>query len=283
VWEFAVEATGIDLARPLDGVTLDDLVHLIAEAGVVVLPDQVLTDEQQIAVSRQLGTLETYPASSYLQPSSHPEIAVISNVDPATDELLPPLDRRSAYNDSNVLWHSDSSFRAVPAAISILSAREIPLAGGNTEFADMRPPWDELSKDEKVRLQHRTALHSLLYSRRRLGGFEFTEAEKAKTKTVRQPLVRVHPVTGRKALYLGAHIGPIDGFSESESDTLVAELQGRGTRDVEIYSHRWRTNDVVIWDNRSVLHRASPYLQGTHRRVLHRTVVAEPGPLVEQF
>lgn len=280
--KFGAELRGIDLTRDLDEHVIDAVQHLIAEAAVVVIPDQALDDDQQIAFSRRLGPLEAYPAVEYLTQSKHRQIAVVSNVDPETDRLMPPLDRRRAYNDANALWHSDSSFRAVPAAMSILSAREVPPSGGNTEFADMRLPWDALPVDRKSELSRLVARHSLSYSRRRLSGFTFNEGEERAVQSVRQPLVRVHPVSGRRALYLGAHIGPIEGISDEESSALVNELQALGTRDDLIYSHQWRANDVVIWDNRSVLHRATPYLQNTYRRVMHRTVVAEPRPLIEQ-
>jgi len=280
---FAVEVTGVNLAKCADDdQTLEAIADVAAREGVVVVRDQQLVDEQQIAFSRKLGPLETYPKREYLAPSSHPEIAPVSNVDATTGELMPPLDRRMAYNDSNVLWHSDSSFRTIPAVLSLLSAREIPPSGGNTEFADMRIVWDELTDVEKVRVAPLVAEHSLLYSRKRLGRFDYTDAEKQKLRIVYQPIVRLHPVTGRRAIYVGSHIGPIQGLTPEESERLVSDLLARGTRQDRIYSHEWRPNDLVIWDNRSVLHRATPYFQNAHRRIMHRTTTSEGGPLIAE-
>jgi alpha-ketoglutarate-dependent 2,4-dichlorophenoxyacetate dioxygenase len=281
--DFAVELSGVDLTTTLEPELVESILRLIADAGVLVIRDQPVTDTEQIRFSSRLGPLETYPSRDYLTSSAHPEIAVVSNVDPTTDEVMPPLDRRRAYNDANALWHSDSSFRAIPAAMSILSGREVPPSGGDTHFADMRIAWNSLSEDERSALAGRVGRHSLAYSRRRLSGFDFSQREAEQVvNTVRQPLVRTHPVNARCALFLGAHLGQIEGMSDEESQEAADRWQRPATAEDRIYVHRWRRGDIVIWDNRSVLHRATPYLANQHRRVMHRTVVAETGPLIEQ-
>lgn len=279
---FAVEVTGVDLSRPVDDTTLAALVDLIAREAVVVVRDQDLNDEQQVNFSQRLGRLETFPTRGYLTASQYPQIAVVSNVDPATGQLMPPADRRMTYNDANALWHSDSSFRKVPAVMSLLSARQIPPSGGNTEFADMRVVWDELPDARKAHLEKLVAEHSLMYSRRRLGQFEYSASEQKELKPVRQPLVRVHPATGRKAFFIGSHAGRVLALPAEESAALLNELLVLGTRADRLYSHAWREKDLVIWDNRSVLHRGTPYLLNAHRRIMHRTTVSEPEPLIPQ-
>jgi len=191
-------------------------------------------------------------------------------------------DRHRLFALGNRLWHSDSSFRAVPAKYSLLSARIIPSRGGNTEFADMRAAWDELDEGLKAQAEDLVCEHSLMYSRGKLGFTDMTPEEKEMFRPVRQRLVRVHPVTGRKSLYLSSHIGGIVGWPVAEANDFIRELTEHATQRRFVYSHPWRAHDLVVWDNRQTMHRVRPFADTVEKRDVRRTTVAGDGPTVAQ-
>ena len=193
---------------------------------------------------------------------------------------LPRDDRRRLFNLGNQLWHSDSSFRAIPAKFSLLSGRIIAKKGGNTEFADMRAAYEALDDETKALVEDLVCEHSLLYSRGLLG-FEVTPEERAMFRPVRQRLVRTHPVTGRKSLYLASHAGTIVGWPMPEARALLRDLTEYATQPQFVHVHHWRQYDLVMWDNRQTMHRVRRFDE-SEIRDMRRTTVAGDAPTVEQ-
>lgn len=275
---FVAEASGFDLTRPLSA----DAVAAIAEAmdtyAVLIFHDQELDDDTQSAFARQFGTLETatgIKGNAGKRRLSNTQIADISNL-AVGGGLLEANDRRRLYNLGNNLWHSDSSFKQPPAKYSMLHARIVPPEGGDTQFADMRAAYDDLPEGYKRRIDNLTAEHSILHSRAALGFFDFTDEERRDNPPVYHPLVRRHE-TGRRSLFLSAHIGRIDDWTPTESLMLVRDLVEFATRDKYVYTHKWRPNDLVVWDNRTTMHRGKSYFEGPagveHRRDLRRVTL----------
>jgi alpha-ketoglutarate-dependent 2,4-dichlorophenoxyacetate dioxygenase len=184
------------------------------------------------------------------------------------------------YQKANMLWHSDSSFKPVPSLCSVLTAREVPSAGGNTEFVSCRTAWDRLSAKEQARLEGLVVIHDLTYSRGLVDPTVLTDAQKAEVPPVRQALVRANPVNGRKALFIGAHASHIEGMPLAEGRALLAALLEAASPPDAVLSHEWRAGDVIVWDNRCILHRATPYDSVQNRRLMQRTTIAGEGPTV---
>jgi len=254
--------------------------------GVLVFHDQHFDDDQQISFSRQLGMLEeaTGDIMSEKDLRLSMDLNDISNLD-KNGELLPRDDRRRLFGLGNLLWHSDSSFKEVPAKYSMLSARKIPLTGGNTEFADMRAAYDALDEDTKGEVHDLICLHSQIFSRGVLGFDDFTDAERAKWAPVRQRLVRRHPNTGRLSLYLASHAGGIEGWPMPEARSFLRDLNEHATQRQFVYAHVWRPSDLVMWDNRVTMHRARRYdpkeVRDMRRTTLTNEVSSlEQGPIV---
>jgi alpha-ketoglutarate-dependent 2,4-dichlorophenoxyacetate dioxygenase len=254
--------------------------------GVLVFHDQHFDDDQQISFSRQLGMLEeaTGDIMSEKDRRLSMDLNDISNLD-KNGELLPRDDRRRLFGLGNLLWHSDSSFKEVPAKYSMLSARKIPLAGGNTEFADMRAAYDALDDATKTEVHDLICLHSQIFSRGVLGFDDFTDAERAKWAPVRQRLVRRHPNTGRLSLYLASHAGGIEGWPMPEARSFLRDLNEHATQRQFVYAHVWRPSDLVMWDNRVTMHRARRYdpkeVRDMRRTTLTNEVSSlEQGPII---
>ena len=273
---FAAEVRGIDMRAEPSAATLAALRDAIDQFAVVVLRDQAIDDAQQVRFSARLGTLEPVYRLKYEKAVLDRHVVLLSNVDPQTGKIYDPGDPRARYSDGNELWHSDSSFKPIPAKYSILSGRIVPPEGGETLFADMRIVWDELSDERKARIRNLVAEHSLVYSRSIASPDQsfFSEEEKEALKPVRQALVRRHPSTGRHAVYVGSHASHVEGMPVEEGRAIIKELLEHATRSERLYRHRWQSYDVVIWDNRSVIHRATPFDAARYPRVMHRTTVA---------
>jgi alpha-ketoglutarate-dependent 2,4-dichlorophenoxyacetate dioxygenase len=278
---FVAEVGGVDLTHPIDDGTFAQILDAFNEHSVLVFHDQPLTDEQQIVVSRRFGPLEPTIKSIARNERVAREIADLSNVDPE-GRLIPPEDRRMLYQSGNQLWHSDSSFKKVPALASLLSAREVPPEGGETEFASLPGAWAALPPPTRQRLEELVAVHHFAYSRGLVAPGLLTPEQEAALPPVRQALVRTNPVNGRKSLYVGSHASHIVGMPEEEGRTLLELLLAFATQSQFVYGHRWRVGDFVIWDNRAVLHRGRPWDAGRYRRVMHRTTVAGDGPTVPE-
>jgi alpha-ketoglutarate-dependent 2,4-dichlorophenoxyacetate dioxygenase len=275
--DFVARLTGLDLSRPLDEGDFGQVRDAFHRYAVVVFPEQALTDDEQIAFSERFGPLEVSLRKDRQRRIDNPRISDISNVD-EKDRVFDPDDERAIYNAGNRLWHSDSSFKRVPAMASLLSGREVPPEGGETEYADLRGAWDALPADRKRGLESLVAEHSFVYSRGLIGYDQFTDAERAAVPPVPQAVVRTHPATGRKSLYLGSHASHILGQPVEEGRALLRELLEFATQPQFVYRHVWRQHDLVMWDNRCALHRGRPWDERRYRRVMHRTTVAGAGP-----
>jgi alpha-ketoglutarate-dependent 2,4-dichlorophenoxyacetate dioxygenase len=280
---FAAQVCGVDLReRPKP-----ELARAIDAAmdrhAVLVLRDQKIDDDQQMAFGRALGPLEPMPAQvdTARQRLKHREMVDISNLE-VDGSVLAADDRRRMFNLGNQLWHSDSSFKATPAQYSMLHARVVPPEGGETEFADMRAAWDALPPAMQERLKPLVCDHSLIYSRAQLGFDAFTAEEKALFAPVPQRLVRRHPGSGRLSLFLASHIGAIHGMPRPEAMMLIRDLIEHATRREFVYRHQWRANDLVIWDNRCTLHRGRAYDDQRYKRDMRRITLQDRAPTLEQ-
>ena len=278
---FAAKITGVDLSEPIDPATRGAIERAMDEHAVCVLPDQRLDDEQQVAFSQAYGPLEVSPPvqgkSGALAPNSrvrHREIFDVSNLDEA-GHILDAADTRAAYRLGNQLWHTDSSFRQKSATWSMLHARIIPPAGGDTEFADTRAAYDALPAAMKARLEGLVAEHSIWHSRATLGGYTPTEEERRLRPPARHRIVRRHPGSGRSALFIASHASHVVGMDLEEGRALLRELIAFATQPRFVYRHRWRVGDLVIWDNRSTMHRATPFEATGHVRDMRRTTIID--------
>jgi alpha-ketoglutarate-dependent 2,4-dichlorophenoxyacetate dioxygenase len=281
---FAGEVSGVDLRQPIsrdDAVAIDAGMNRYA---VLVFHGQDITDEQQIAFSKNFGALEAQARPGTIRKRDDNRlgagIADLSNLD-KQGKVISADDRNWFFKLGDRLWHSDSSFREVPAKYSMLSGRVLPSWGGNTEFADMRAAYDALDARTKAEIEDLVCEHSLLYSRAAIGFTEFTPEEIANFQPVRQRLVRVHPATGRKSLFLSSHAGAIVGWSIPEARAFLRELTEHATQREFVHSHAWRQYDLVIWDNRRTMHRACRF-DRNEVRDMRRTTLAGDGPTVEQ-
>lgn len=279
---FAGEVSGIDLTRPLSDAEVAAIHAGMDQYGVLVFHDQRLDDESQLAFSRQLGPLEQ--ATGDIMPPEQRRMSMdlndISNLD-VNGNVLARDDRRRLFSLGNLLWHSDSSFKDVPAKYSLLSARTIPTAGGNTEFADMRAAYDALDEEAKREVHDLICRHSQIYSRGMLGFEDFTEAERLKWAPVRQRLVRRHPNTGRLSLYLASHAGEIEGWPVPEARAFLRDLNEHATQRQFVYAHVWRPFDLVMWDNRVTMHRARRF-NSKEVRDMRRTTLTNEVSSLEQ-
>jgi alpha-ketoglutarate-dependent 2,4-dichlorophenoxyacetate dioxygenase len=280
---FAAEVTGIDLTKSLSAEAIGAIHAGMDRYAVLIFHEQDFNDEQQLAFTQSLGSIELAIGTSLRRPEEYrlpPTFADVSNLD-QDNKPFARDDRRRLFGIGNRLWHSDSSFKAVPAKYSLLHARVIPSKGGNTEFADMRAAYDALDQDSKELIDPLICEHSQMYSRAKLGFSDFTAEERERFKPVRQRLVRTHPSTGRKSLYLSSHAGTIVGWSEPEAKALLMDLTEAATQREFVYSHAWRVGDLVMWDNRATMHRARPFPHHEPRDVRRTTLMGE-GPTVSQ-
>ncbi|WP_315835480.1 TauD/TfdA family dioxygenase [Bradyrhizobium prioriisuperbiae] len=280
---FVGEVSGVDLTKPL---AREDVVAI--EAGmdryaVLVFHDQAFTDEQQMAFCRNFGEPENTRGGSVTKPEDarlKSGMADVSNLG-KDGQPLARDSRQRLFNLGNCLWHSDSSFRVIPAKYSMLSARTVNPKGGNTEFADMRAAYDALDDDTRREIEDMVCEHSLMYSRGALGFLDYSEEEKAMFRPVLQRLVRTHPVTGRKSLYLSSHAGGIVGLPMPEARVLLRDLNEHATQPQFVYVHKWALHDLVIWDNRQTMHRVRRYDE-SQPRDMRRATVAGDVPTVAQ-
>jgi alpha-ketoglutarate-dependent 2,4-dichlorophenoxyacetate dioxygenase len=278
---FVAEIAGVDLCQPIDAATQREIAHAMDQYAVCVLPGQPLDDEQQIAFARLYGPLEVSPLvqgksgtvalNTRLQ---YREIFDVSNLD-EEGRILDNDDARTSYRLGNQLWHTDSSFRQKSATWSMLHARVIPPVGGNTEFADMRAAYDALPEARQRRLEGLVAEHSIWHSRGKLGGYTPTEEERKARPPARHRLVRQHPGSGRKALFIASHASHIIGMPIDEGQALLRELIEFATQPQFVYSHAWQHGDLVIWDNRCTMHRATPFEASGYVRDMRRTTIVD--------
>ncbi len=272
---FGGDVSGIDITRSMAPDDAAAIARGMDQFGVLVFRDQHFDDETQLAFSRNFGELEE--ASGDLnwgkaRRLESPLVNDISNLD-NDNQVMTRDDRKRLFSLGNRLWHSDSSFKAVPAKYSLLSGRRIPSAGGNTEFADMRAAYDMLDDETKTECEPLICEHSQLYSRALLGFADFTDDDRRRFAPVQQRLVRRHPSTGRQSLYLASHAGAIVGWPVPEARAFLRDLNEHATQRKFVYAHEWKQWDLVMWDNRATMHRARPF-DAAEVRDMHRTTVA---------
>jgi len=272
---FSAECSGVDIGEPLspaDAAAIED--GMDRYAVLVFRRGTPITTAQQLAFTQSLGDLEppyTQIRSEEGMRLDSPRLSDISNLGPG-DKILARDDRKRLFGLGNQLWHSDSSYKAIPARYSALCAHVIPPSGGDTEFADMRAAWDALHPDLKARVKGLYTEHSRIFSKGALG-FRFTEQEERDFAPVRQPLVRTHPGSGRHSLYLSSHAGRIVGWPVPEAMMMLRELTEHATQREFVYRHKWRVGDLVMWDNQATMHRARPFDDEMHPRDLRRTTL----------
>jgi alpha-ketoglutarate-dependent 2,4-dichlorophenoxyacetate dioxygenase len=272
---FAGEVRGVDCTRPLASDAVAAIDAGMDAYAVLVFRDQNVTDEQQIAFTRQFGELENYAAGGHIRRREDtrlgPGIIDFSNLD-KDGNLMSAEDRVWFFKLADRLWHSDSSFRPVPAKYSLLSGRVVPSWGADTEFADMRAAYDALDARTKAEIDDLVCRHSLIYSRQAIGFTDLSPEEIAMFKPVRQRLVRTHPVSGRKSLFLSSHAGAIEGWTVPEARMFLRDLVEHATQPQFVYRHKWRVGDIVMWDNRTTMHRARRFDRSEVRDVRRTTI-----------
>jgi alpha-ketoglutarate-dependent 2,4-dichlorophenoxyacetate dioxygenase len=280
---FVGEVAGVDLSRALSRDEVAAIEAGMDRYAVLVFHDQKITDEHQMAFSRNFGALEDARGGNITKPEDKRLQVGMNDVSNLgrDGQPLPRDSRVRLFNLGNMLWHSDSSFRPVPAKYSLLSARVVNPTGGNTEFADMRAAYDALDAGTKALIEDLVCEHSLMYSRGSLGMLDYSDEERAMFRPVRQRLVRTHPVTGRKSLYLSSHAGGIVGMPMPEARVLLRDLNEHATQPRFVYVHAWRVWDLVMWDNRQMMHRVRRYDE-SQPRDMRRTTVAGDAPTTAQ-
>ncbi len=264
------EVGGFD-PRALSDADFDALIRALAEHGVLVMRDQHLTPAELVAFSRRFGEIEYHVLDQYWLPEQ-PEIYVISNI---VENGKPIGNPREGFG-----WHTDLSYMPLPTAYTFLYGIETPAAGADTLFCTVYPASDALEPALRARLDTMTVRHSyaMLHASRPWAA-PLTEQQKARSPDVFHPMVRTHPVTGRKGVYLGGTTCalPLE-IDEAEGRALIDALFERATRPEHVYAHKWRKHDLVFWDNRGVMHSATEYDRDRDRRLIHRTSVRGEKP-----
>jgi len=272
---FGAEIIGLDLRQPLDDQSFAEVLDAFNTYSVLLLRGQDITDEQHVAFSQRFGELEQ---TSFAIAAPNPYIYRLANVD--DDGNILEIDAvKRAFLEVNGRWHTDSSFRAIPALGSILSGKEVPEGEGDTCFASMRVAFEAMPEGRKRSLEGMRAIHHYAYSLSLFGGLGATQEEKDALPPVEHPIVRMHAPTGRKSLYVSGHIESIVGMPVEEGRLFAKELINWCTRPEYVYTHRWQRHDLIMWDNRCVLHRASS-VPLKRKRIMHRTTIAGQGPVV---
>ncbi len=274
---FGVEIVDVDLGATLDEGTFASIRAAFEDDSLLLFRGQSLDDAAQVSFSERFGPLETTVKAN---PAGGTYFARQSNLDIETGAVIPPEDRRMIYQKANYFWHTDSSFKRVPSLCSLLSGRIVPPEGADTEFATMRGAYDALPDETRRRLDGLVAMHSLQHSRSLVDPDVLTQDQRDEVPPVPQAMVRTNPVNGRKALYVGAHASHIVGLPVDEGCAFLRELTAFATQPQFVYRHKWRAGDLLIWDNRSLLHRATAYDGTKYKRLMQRTTVAGDAPTV---
>jgi alpha-ketoglutarate-dependent 2,4-dichlorophenoxyacetate dioxygenase len=283
---FGAEISGIELGKPVDRTAVDLIGQAIDRYAVLVFHDQHLNDTQLRDFASKFGVLEIGRAAARAgrRRLAHPEIGDISNLD-EDGRLRERDDRRRLDSLGNRLWHTDGSYMPVPVVLGILYAVAIPppsaLGGGETEFADMRAAYDALPEEMKPAIDGLVAEHDVFWSRGQIGFTEFPPGEREQYPPSRQRLVRRHPGSQRKTLYLSAHASHIVGWPVAEGRLLLYDLNMHATQPQFVYSHKWQVGDVVIWDNRCTMHRGRPH-DDSYPRDLRRATTLDVGSTLDE-
>ena len=269
------EVLGVDLKEPLDDAIFERILDAFHEHSVLVFRDQDIDDDEQVTFSARFGELER---TSFTVASDNPYIYKLSNVDD-DGNVLPTDNNKRTFLVVNQRWHTDSSFRAIPATASALSAREVPKSEpGDTEFASMRVGWETLPEEKRAAIEGLSAIHSYAYSLSHFENHGVKQSEIDGVPPVEHPLVRTDHPSGKKSLFVSGHIERVVGMSPDAGHALKRELIDWCTQPERVYRHQWRRHDLVMWDNRCALHRAT-HIPMRERRIMHRTTIAGVGPV----
>ncbi len=279
---FVAEIGDLDLSQPLSEADWQVVEEAFETYAILIIPDQRISQQQHIDFARRFGPMDASMVVDITdgKPRIRADITDVSNLD-GTDEICAEDDRLRLFLLGNRLWHTDSSFKKVPAKASLLYMREIPPVGGHTEFVDMRAAYDALSDAMQRRIDSLVALHAIAYSREKME-FEMTEDENDSLPPVPQAMVRRHAYSGRTSIYVASHAGKIDGMSDADGKALLADLIAHATQRQFVHTHRWRANDLVIWDNRCTMHRGLTFDDQRWRRDAQRATVMDVAPTCEQ-
>ena len=264
-----VEIIGFNLKKNIDKNIIGQVSDLLSQFSVVVIRDQNITNEQHINFSEYFGDLEVTKAGTN---GAGSKLIILQNFD-EDGNIVPPTDRQRLNNLANQEWHSDSSFKKIPSKLSILSAKMIPAKGGNTEFLSMRAVYNALPKKLKSNIEDKVCWHDYSYGRSKIDANLVTSDEKKALPPVKQKLVLNNKKYG-KSLYIGAHCSKIDGMNDDESQNLLDEIYEYIDNESHVYSHIWKPYDLIMWDNRAVLHRATPIKGKVEKRLMVRTTIA---------
>ncbi len=261
------EVVGLDMSQPFDDAVLNAVIDAFQDHHVLAFRDQDLSEDQQLALTKRFGELDGH-VSRTAKGKKSPKVHLVCNLDADGNPSGAPATFGSFY------WHTDKSYHDIPSFATFLHARELPPAGGDTEFANMLMAYDGLDEATRERIAPLRAVHSWEANRRNSGNRPATEEEKLEKPPVSHPIVRTHPDRGRKSLYLGIHTSHVEGMPVEDGERLLNELHVHATQRRFVYVHEWRPGDLVMWDNRCLLHRViGNYDMNRYRRVLHRTVV----------
>jgi alpha-ketoglutarate-dependent taurine dioxygenase len=269
---FAAQITGIDLREPIDAVTKVTIEEALVEHHVLVFRDQDLDAQQQNDFTLNFGEIENHVIRRR-DGGRTSLVHVISNLDENAQPTVTP------HSFGNYYWHTDKSYHDIPSFATLLHAKTLPPSGGDTQFTNMYLGYERLSAARKQELEGLRVVHSWEASRINTGNRPASEEEKRERPPVEHPLIRTHPVSGRKLLYIGMHTSHIVGMAHDEGKALLTELLELSTQPEFIYTHQWRAGDLVMWDNRCLVHRAlDNYEMGRFPRVMHRTVIKGSKP-----
>lgn len=271
---FAARISGVDLTEQLSDDTRGAIQAALDQYGVLVFPGVPLTEDQQADFAENFGQLERSNFIMKVKARIGGRLADISNID-ENDQVFGEDDRRRMFSLGNQLWHTDSSFKQIPAKYSMLHAHVVTPEGGETQVVDTRAAYEALPQKMKDRLEGLVAEHSIFTSRAKLGFTDFTQEERDSLPPVARPLVREHKESGRKALYLASHISHIRDMNVPDGKMLVRELIEHATQKEFVYELKWQVGDLMIWDNRCTLHRGRPYDDTLHRRDLRRATLED--------
>jgi alpha-ketoglutarate-dependent 2,4-dichlorophenoxyacetate dioxygenase len=279
---FGGDVTNLELSKSLDQAAMDEIQAALDKYAVLIFHGSKLSEEEQIAFAERFGPLEGQNGvfATNVAARVSRKLVDISNLD-ENNSVLSTQDRRRMFALGNQLWHTDSSFKKTPAKYSLLHAHTVTPEGGETQFVDTRVAYDALPEKIKQRIEMLQAEHSIFVSRGKLGFTEFSEEERRTYPPVHRSLVRVHPGSGRKALYLASHASHIVGQPVPDGRMLIHELMEHATQPQFVYTHKWMPGDLVIWDNRCTMHRGRPYDEVNHRRDMRRATVADLDPAVQ--
>ena len=276
--EFGARISGVDLSQPLEPNTFNQIDDAINRYSLVLFENQQMNDAAHLDFTRRFGELEEEHVSYY----SKGEVTYIGRVGNIDDDGNKVSSRQIKASTGNEMWHSDSSFREIPAMYSILAAYEVPAEAGETEFASARSAYQRLDQQTRELIDSKVGIHDYIYSRTKVGEDAVTGNQRTYMHPVRQRLVRQNPVTGEKNIFVGSHVKQIEGMPDTEARPLIERLVEEVTRKESVYRHRWQPGDMMIWDNRCILHRGCGYDADRYRRRMHQTRVRGRGPSIAE-